>query len=114
MPYRPLHVIARSNATKQSILRLRRDGLLRLARNDVEGFTPTRWLAMTWRGSRRNDEPVARMEQREIRGRRTRTRSLSSGTHSRDPLPTSGLPSPTRPPHPINHPSPTIDPAPSH
>src|SRR5258707_6464919 len=81
MPYRPLHVIARSNATKQSsfLFRGAKAGLLppslfelrrtsRLARNDVEGVAPTRWLAMTWRGSRRNDEPVARMDQSEILG----------------------------------------------
>src|SRR5260221_9443693 len=34
-------------ATKQSILSLWRHGLLRFARNDVEGFTPIRWLAIT-------------------------------------------------------------------
>ena len=52
-------VIARSEATKQSILSLRQDGLLRCARNDGRGsgllrgachrarIRATRWLAMT-------------------------------------------------------------------
>src|SRR5258708_19281863 len=43
-----LSVIARSEATKQSSFpHSLRDGLLRFARNDVERFHATRWLAMT-------------------------------------------------------------------